>query len=86
MRVKGITADVFRFLFGLYLYCNFIIVILPVLAGAILCFLLIASPGGLIAIGVFLMRWSPAECLRRFEELATTTFKLDEGKETLTWL
>jgi hypothetical protein len=35
--------------------------------------------------GVFLMQWSAAECLRRFEELATTTFKLDEGKDTLTW-
>ena len=35
--------------------------------------------------GVFLMRWSPSECLRRFEELATTTFKLNEGNETLTW-
>ena len=31
------------------------------------------------------MRWSPSECLRRFEELATITFKADEQSETLTW-
>ena len=35
--------------------------------------------------GVFLMRWSPSECLRRFEELATITFKADEQSETLNW-
>lgn len=41
--------------------------------------------GGLVAMGVFLMRWSPSECLRRFEELASDTFKGREQDATLTW-
>lgn len=43
------------------------------------------SLGGLIALGIFLMQWSPSECLRRFEEMATTTFRLDDASESLTW-
>ncbi|KAF2439151.1 FabD/lysophospholipase-like protein [Karstenula rhodostoma CBS 690.94] len=38
------------------------------------------SAGGLIAIGVFLMRWTPQECLSRFEEIATRTFKAEHEK------
>jgi hypothetical protein len=36
--------------------------------------------GGLIAIGVFLMHWSPDECLTRFEAVAKDTFKVEQDK------
>lgn len=40
--------------------------------------------GGLIAIGIFLMQWTPEECLDRFENIATKTFDLGETKKW-TW-
>ncbi|KAF2194727.1 FabD/lysophospholipase-like protein [Zopfia rhizophila CBS 207.26] len=40
------------------------------------------SAGGLIAIGLFLMEWSPHECMDRFEDLAAKTF-MAEQKEQL---
>jgi hypothetical protein len=31
------------------------------------------------------MQWSPSECLRRFEDLATVTFRAEEQIETRSW-
>ncbi|KAF1973234.1 FabD/lysophospholipase-like protein [Bimuria novae-zelandiae CBS 107.79] len=38
------------------------------------------SAGGLVTIGVFLMQWSPKDCLSRFEDIASTTFKSGHDK------
>jgi hypothetical protein len=46
---------------------------------------LINRLGGLIAIGIFLMHWSPTECLERFENLATEIFKSDYEGSKLSW-
>ncbi|KAH8728497.1 hypothetical protein GQ44DRAFT_48574 [Phaeosphaeriaceae sp. PMI808] len=41
------------------------------------------SAGGLIAIGVFLMKWPPMQCLQRFEDLSTAVFKIEHvGKRS----
>ena len=40
---------------------------------------------GLIAIGIFLMQWSPSECLRRFEDLAATVFRSEYDEGQLSW-
>ena len=39
-----------------------------------------------MAIGLFLMQWSPDECLSRFEDIAVKTFKVEEksGRASLT--
>ncbi|KAF2680658.1 FabD/lysophospholipase-like protein [Lentithecium fluviatile CBS 122367] len=43
------------------------------------------SAGGLIAIGVFLKRWTPRECLTRFEAVAKITFRTErENRLSLT--
>ncbi|KAF2259651.1 FabD/lysophospholipase-like protein [Lojkania enalia] len=41
------------------------------------------SAGGLIAIGLFLMRWTPRECLMHFEDFASKTFM--QKKESLSF-
>jgi hypothetical protein len=41
--------------------------------------------GGLIAIGLFLMRWTASDCLERFEDLSMTVFKAEERNSKLTW-
>jgi hypothetical protein len=41
--------------------------------------------GGLIAIGIFLMHWSPSECLHRFEDLAATVFRSEHEGGQLSW-
>ncbi|KAL5400585.1 hypothetical protein PMIN03_012258 [Paraphaeosphaeria minitans] len=38
------------------------------------------SAGGLVTIGVFLMQWTPSDCLVRFEDIAATTFKSGHDK------
>lgn len=38
--------------------------------------------GGLIAIGVFLMKWTVDDCLERFEELAIKTFESEPAETT----
>ncbi|KAF2727575.1 FabD/lysophospholipase-like protein [Polyplosphaeria fusca] len=41
------------------------------------------SAGGLIAIGLFLMKWTPLECLTRFEDLSQKTFLLENQTSNL---
>jgi hypothetical protein len=46
---------------------------------------LIVRAGGLVAIGIFLMQWSAAHCLQRFEELATSIFKPENDGAKPSW-
>lgn len=40
------------------------------------------SAGGLIVLGLFLMRWTPADCLDNFEKLAFDTFQHQDSRVT----